>query len=427
MSVLFFIVVSAMVLIALVWVLPALWRGRADTGVDRNRQNIMIARERLAELDAQAQAGIISAAELEAARAEVEGTLLNDVADIDSDQRENTAAGASGGAWAAVAVAAGVPIVAGLLYLTLGMPRVLLGGGTTTAALPQDHPQTGPGQEAASVEELVAKVEARLRENPQDARGWEILANTYMALNRYEDAAKALQRQIALVGEQAELLVRRADALAMSRGGELSGEPEKLLRRALELEPDHPTGLWLSGIAAERRGDTAASLEFLRKAEPLFADKPESLAALREQITAAENKLGIASAPSPAASSAGPKPAQQAPASITVQVSLDKELDQQVAPEDTVFVIARAVKGPRMPLAVARKTVKDLPLEVRLDDSMAMMPNMKLSSFGSVEIVARVSKTGNAIAQSGDLVGKRGPLALPVEGPVAVAISERIP
>ncbi len=113
--------------------------------------------------------------------------------------------------------------------------------------------------------------------------------------------------------------------------------------------------------------------------------------------------------------------------SVVVKVSLDQSLDQQVSADDTVFILARAVNGPRMPLAVARKTVKDLPVEVRLDDSMAMMPSMKLSNFRTVELIARVSKSGNAIAQSGDLVGKNGPLSLPVTEPVAISISQRMP
>lgn len=425
MSVLFFVVAAAMVLVALGWVLPALLRGRAVTGIDRDQQNIVIARERLAELDAQAQAGVIGAAELEAARAEVESTLLDDVAAPGAGETAHERVTA-GSPWAGMVVAAAVPLLAGLLYLTLGMPRALLGDGAGSAALPVDHPEVSADQ-PASVEELLAKVEARLRDSPQDAKGWEILANTYMALNRYSDAADALQRLLELVGEQAELLVRRADALAMSKGGELRGEPEKLLSRALELDPDHPTGLWLSGIAAERRGDTAKSLEFLRKAQPLFADKPESAAALREQIASAEQKLGIAAAPPDTGAAIGPGPAQKPPTSITVQVSLDEVLGQQVSPDDTVFIIARAVNGPRMPLAVARKSVKDLPVKVRLDDSMAMVPNMKLSNYAAVELVARVSKTGNAIAQSGDLIGRNGPLDLPVTGPVAIAISERVP
>ena len=425
MSILFFVIVAAMVLVAMAWVLPALLRKQATGGIDRDRQNIELARERLAELDIQAAAGQLSTEELEAARAEVESTLLEDVAVVSEGLAQNSQK-TSATNWSVAVIAAGVPIVAGLLYLTLGMPRAFLHGADAQVAVPQGHPQL-ESERPASVEELVAKVEQRLQQNPNDAQGWEILANTYMALKRYADAANALAKHMALVGEQPELLVRRADALAMSREGELAGEPEKLLHRALELDSNHPTGLWLSGIAAARRGDAAAALKFLRKAQPLFADKPESAAALRQQIAEAEKSLGITEAPAQSEQATPKVTTVQAPMSVVVKVSLDKSLGQQVSADDTVFILARAVNGPRMPLAVARKTVKDLPVEVRLDDSMAMMPKMKLSNFKTVELIARVSKSGNAIAQSGDLVGKNGPLSLPIAEPVAISISQRVP
>ncbi len=266
MSVLFFMVVAAMVLAALAWVLPALLRKQSTASVDRDRQNIVLASERLAELDAQAAAGQLSEEELQAARAEVESTLLEDVTGAPEGLAQPPKATKATN-WSVALIAAGVPIIAGLLYLMLGMPRAIMHVSDAQVVSTQGHPQI-QGEHPESVEELVAKVEQRLQQNPNDARGWEILANTYMAFKRYADAANALAKHMALVGERAELLVRRADALAMSKDGELAGEPEQLLRRALELDPNHPTGLWLSGIAAARRGDAAAALKFLRKAEP---------------------------------------------------------------------------------------------------------------------------------------------------------------
>lgn len=417
--VIFFTIAALMVLAALALVVPAMLGSRGTTESDRDQQNVLIARERLSELEAQAQAGRISAQELEQFRLEIERALLDDLGNSAPQQAPANPAPRSG-RWGGVLVAAALPVVTGMLYLTLGAPGTVVSDPGMVAARPQ-APHPIPGEAGtASVDDMVARLEDRLQTAPEDANGWFTLATSYMALERYAEAAAALAKVRALVGDNPDLLVRQADALAMAAGGVLEGEPEQLIQRALAQNPAHPTGLWLAGIAASRRGDTAQALDYWRRAEPLFADNPQSQSELRQLIARAEQAVG-----EPAAAPAD-KPAAEG-GSLTVNVFLAEALVDQVSPEDTLFVLARAMQGPPMPLAVSRRQVRELPLKITLDDSMAMMPDLRLSKFNEVRVVARISKSGNAIAMSGDLFGEAASVPTSGAGPVDIEIAQRVP
>jgi len=424
--VIFFTIAALMVLAALAIVVPAMMGSRGITQSDRDQQNVLIARERLSELETQALAGRISDQDLEQSRLEIERALLDDLGDS-VDQQAVANPKTSPGRWAGVLVAAVLPVAIGMLYLTLGAPGAVVSeADVIPARSPAPHPIPGQG-DAPSVDEMVARLEERLKTTPDDANGWFTLATSYMALERFTEAAKALEKVRSLVGDNPDLLVRQADALAMAAGGVLEGEPEKLILRALAQNPAHPTGLWLAGIAASRRGDDAKALEYWRRAEPLFANNAQSQGELRQLIARAEQAIGEsgAASPAPGAAPAG-QPLATGP-SLTVNVSLAEALVDQVSPEDTLFILARAIEGPPMPLAVSRRQVRELPLKVTLDDSMAMMPNLRLSRFNEVRVIARISKSGNAIAKSGDLFGEAVPVSTSGAGPVHIEIAQRVP
>jgi cytochrome c-type biogenesis protein CcmH len=213
-------------------------------------------------------------------------------------------------------------------------------------------------------------------------------------LGRHDEAADAYAKAAVRAPHDASLLADLADALAMARGQSLEGEPEKLVLRALELEPANLKALALAGTAAFERKDYAAAATYWQRMLPHVPTESEDARTIQQNVNEAR-----------ALAADTRKPA------LKGTVSLAPQLKANAAPEDTVFVFARAVEGPPMPLAVARTRVRDLPYRFQLDDSMAMTPAMKLSAFPKVVVTARVSKSGSATPQPGDLQGASVPVA----------------
>jgi cytochrome c-type biogenesis protein CcmH len=259
----------------------------------------------------------------------------------------------------------------------------------------------------------------RLEKAPDDAEGWRVLGRSYSVIGHYPEAARAYERAAALIPGDAELLADYADALAMAQGRSMAGKPLELVTRALRIDPDQWKALALAGTAALERKDYAEAIahwERLRKVLPPGSGMEQSVEA------------SIAEARALAGAGPAPKSKAQAAASARVagRVSLAQGVAARAAPTDTVFIFARAASGPPMPLAVLRKQVRDLPLEFTLDDTMAMAPNLKLSSFPEVIVGARVSRSGSATAQSGDLRGQSKPVKIGATG-IAVVIDTAIP
>ncbi len=421
-TIVFFVIAVALALIVLAMLLPPLFGRGLRVGTDRTAQNLAIARERLRDLKNAVDVGDLSAAEYEMEREELERNLADDLEPV----ADKTAAEpAPRGHWAGVIVSVSVPLLAGALYLGLGRPASVTGAPSPSPNLAAE------GQHPTSVEQMAMDLSARLQNNPNDARGWSILGRTYMAMKRYRDAAQALAKLRELVGDDPNVLVVYADALAMVHGGRLAGEPLKLVQLALRKDPNLIQGLWMAGMAAKQDNDLQTALDYWRKAEPMLSQDSKSQAELRGLIADAEQRLGGPTTAGPVAEAPpAPAPAPVAAvdsSSITVQVSLDNSLNGRVAPTDTVFIFARALSGPPMPLAVVRKQVADLPITVTLNDSDAMMPAMSLSKFKQVKVGARISKTGNAVPQSGDFKGEVSPVSTGHEQRVDVLISQSVP
>ncbi len=258
---------------------------------------------------------------------------------------------------------------------------------------------------------MVERLAARLRENPEDVEGWKLLGRSNAVLGRYPEAADAYAKAAARAPRDAQLLADLADVLAMSRGQTLQGEPEKLVLRALELEPGNLKALALAGTAAFERKDFSAAAAYWERMLPHVAPDSEDARTIQQNIAEARSLVRD----KPAASAAG----------VQGTVTLSEKLKDRAAPEDTVFVFARAADGPPMPLAVARARVRELPYRFRLDDSMAMTPAMKISSFSKVIVTARISKSGSATAQPGDLQGASAPVANDAKA-VAVVIDSLV-
>jgi cytochrome c-type biogenesis protein CcmH len=389
LNLVFFLIAAVFILAALAFVLPPIWRARELQKSDLDHRNIEIARSRLAELKSNLQAGGITQAQFDEQVSELE-LALND--DLSIESRVNAAP--TRGRWMAYVVALAVPVLAGSLYFSLGRFDAVEHGEELAKAAPGGMP--GP----ADIERMVAGLAEKMKANPDDAEGWLMLGKSYKYLEQYPKAADAFANAYRLLGDKPEVMLLYAEALAFAADKNLAGKPSELIFKALELEPENPNGLWLAGLAKVQQGDPQGAATLWRKLE---SQLPEGSEPRKEMQNI------IASLPDQAQAAAGEPKAPPAPTaaakSITVEVSLASDLQSSASPGDTVFIYAQALSGPKMPLAIVRKQVSDLPVKVTLDDSTAMMPAMKLSNFGEVKLLARISKSGQAVTQPGDLIG----------------------
>jgi cytochrome c-type biogenesis protein CcmH len=409
-------IATAMVAAAVAWVLVPLLRASRQGGeIDRDASNVAILRDQLRELEADRARGAISPEHHAQAKLELERRVLEEVA--------ATSAGGGpaqrGTPWVAALFAGVIPIAAVLLYLAVGTPAAL-GPQAQTRAAGGGHDFT-PEQ----VEKMVAALAARLEKEPDNLEGWVVLARSYYAMKRFDAAAKAFAQVVRLAPNEPDLLADYADTLATVQGGNLSGKPLALVKRALEIDPTHWKALALAGTEAFNRKDyqtAVAYWERLRASAPAGSPIAQSIDA---SIAEARELGGLKPGPKPPAPAVAAAPPAST-ARIAGSVALGPGLSGKAAPSDTVFVFARAAEGPRMPLAIVRKQVRDLPFEFALDDSMAMAPNMKLSSFPEVVVGARISKSGNATPQSGDLEGLSKPVKVGATG-VSIVIDSALP
>ncbi len=388
-------VVLGVVLIAgaLLFVVPPLLHRGSRAGATRDAVNVAIYRDQLRELESDLRAGTLASDQHEKARSEIEARLLADVGGGEAPARSPPRARA-----AAFALGLTVPICALAVYVVVGNPRALLPQGPEGA---NQH-----GLSAQQFEALVSRLAARLKDNPEDAEGWMMLGRSYAVLGRFGESSEAYAKAAARMPNDAQLLADYADALAMAQGGTLQGEPEKIILRALTIDPDSVKALLLAGTAAFNRSDHPAAIRRWERALRVLPEESDMIQRVQASIAEARSLAG-----SPGGKALVAKPAQaQGGNRVSGVVRLAPALAGKVAPGDTVFIFARAAEGPRMPLAVLRRRGSDLPAEFTLDDSMAMAPQMKLSAFTRVIIGARISKSANASPQAGDLQGSSAPV-----------------
>lgn len=400
---LFLLIVSVMILVAFLIVLPPLWRKHPVADSDQDQRNIAIARQRLAELKEQLQAGALTQELYDEQRVELEQALSDDL-DIESHAKTSP----SQGRWMATVLVLAIPLAAGSLYWTLGNYPSLSQVEQTTAA-----------QELEKMKAMVAGLAERLQKQPDDALGWTMLGRSYKYLQQNDKAVVAFEHAYKLIGDQPEIMLLYADALAFANNEQLAGKPAELVFKALAMEPDNVTGLWLGGMAKAQTGDFATAMGLWKKLEAQLPQGSEA----QQEIQGLLAKLAT-QIPEGAAAQAEAKSATTV--SINVQVSLAPELQKSADPNDTVFIYAQALSGPKMPLAIVRKQVSELPLTVSLTDAMAMTPTMKLSNFEQVKLLARVSKSGGATQQPGDLIGVIEQIALTDKGPQKIVINSQV-
>jgi cytochrome c-type biogenesis protein CcmH len=312
--------------------------------------------------------------------------------------------------------------VAAAGYAVYGTPGAWRG---VPVAQSEEQAGAGHGGAAGQIEAMVAKLEQRMKDQPDDAEGWSMLGRSYNALGRYPEAVVAFKKVIALKPNDAQALADQADAVAMAAGRKLAGEPAQLIARALELDPKNLKALALAGTIAFDANDFAKAVQLWSAAVAVAEPGSELERNLQSGVAEARARAGMPPAPVAAASAPAPSATAAANATLAGQVQIAAALKAKAAPEDTLFVFARAVDGPRVPLAILRRQVKDLPLTFTLDDSMAMNPAMRLSTATQVIVGARISKSGNAIAQPGDLQGFSKAVAVGASG-LKIEIAEEV-
>ena len=395
----FWISAALLLLLALALVLPALLKTKSSTGkTDGAAQaNLSVLRSQLTQLDADFAAGSINADQLALAKSEIERRALEE-----ESAPESVVAPAKSTRTALV-LGLVVPLLALVIYGFLGNIEAL------DPANLQAKAETDPTPE--QIEAMVAGFAARLEAVPAseaaDPKAWEMLARSYAAMQKFPDANKAYKRAVELNPGNAQIIADHADVLAMLQGQSMVGEPSRLIERALVLDPNNVKALALAGSAAFERKDFVKATQFWSKAQGLAPPSSDFAKGLASSVEEARLASGQAGATATAGKSA-PTPVLAA-AGIEGVVRVSPPLKSKVSPDDTVFIFARAAQGPRMPLAILKRKASELPITFTLDDSTAMADELKLSKFDLVVVGARVSKSGNALPQSGDLVGQSAP------------------
>lgn len=436
MSLAFLLAALLLVLAALAFVLPPLLR---KAPLSRRESGWGEGPARLEALESARAAGVLTQAEYEAKRAAI--LAANAPATTASDAADTSSPAATPAGRAALVLVLLLPVATWLLYREVGEPRALQSGAATPAAT--TAPEAG-AEQPQSLEAAAAGLAERMRHSPDDLGGWMLLGRAYKTLQRFPEAKDALANAYRLAPEDPDVQVEYAEALTLaSDSRRIEGEAAALLDRALATDPAHQRGLWMKGIQAYQDQDFAAAAATWQRLRDLLPPGAEVGASLDERIADARTRAGL---PVLAAAAAGnsntdveadtgaraevaadaavPAAGDVAAsgASLTVEVDIAPTLRAQLQPSDVLFVFARAPSGPRMPVAIRRLAAAELPVTVTLDDTTSMTPQLTLSTLPEVVVGARVSHSGNAAPQQGDLEAFTDPVSTRTGGSIRLVI-----
>lgn len=429
MTVAFWSIVSAMTVVILAVLLRPLLKRPSTASVEQEK-TLSVYRQQFSELDQDRVAGLLTTEQYQAARSELERRVLQET-DVTEVSTQNAGAIMN---LRIVALILGmvIPAASVVLYWTLGNPAAMTHPAVSSAAS-----QRGGGEDAQmadSLNVLIEQLRKKLEQSPNDPVGWGLLARSYMAMERYADAVPIFEKATKLAPDNASLLADYADALGVHQGRKLDGKPETLIQKALKLDPHNVKALMLSGTIAYNRKDFARAVKEWEDAHAyLPPDDQESSDQLKASIAEAKRRLGggpsmnmlVANPPMEAAKPSKPAVQSGQSRAITGKVVLGPNFAGKKSLPDTLFVFAKDVAGPPMPVSIVRASSKDLPFTFRLDDSTSPMPSRKLSDLDTVVIVARLSQSGKAMAESGDLEGMSQPIKPGTENITVVIDRER--
>jgi cytochrome c-type biogenesis protein CcmH len=446
-----FVALTLLMVVAVLGVLVwSLWRPPVLAAADAHEEaNAQVYRDQSADLAREHALGHLNDAEYAQALEELKLRLRDDwvsgpvqAPTVASDRPRKTV----------LALCLMLPVCAVLLYGTWGSPM-----GLDPAALARSAPDDGPNATVTpeKIAQMVGQLERRLQDEPNNVDVWVMLARLQRSQEKFPASEKSFAKALALTPDD-DLAVERAEVVAQLQGGDFSGEPWAVINRILKAKPNQNNALLLAGSASFSEGRFAQAIQHWERVRASLPPQSEDINALDSALAQARERLapgrasdqissagrasdqslatGRASdqASNSASASAQPAfptspstPTSVAAARIAGRVSLAPELAAQTSPSDTVFIYATPAQGGRMPLAIVRTTVSALPFDFVLDDSQAMGPQSKLSSASEVVLKARISKTGQAMAQPGELGVSVGPvknpsiqLSLVIRGPM---------
>lgn len=396
----FWIICAVLVLIAVPFIALPLWRGKsANDTVARDEANLAILRDQIAEMDSDLKNGLLTAELHEEGKHELQSRVIDEVSaekPVTADTPRNPHK------VLAIILSVLLPLMAVGVYTQVGDMQAF----SNHIVQSSSGDMGGAVHGEAAINAMKQKVEA----NPADGESLLLLARAYMEAGRFPESAKAYETLTQYISDEAWIWADYADALAMAQNQTLRGKPTDLINKALQIAPDNMKALALGGSAAMERGDFAAAIKHWEKLRGLLPADSEDAKMIEGGLAEARQLMSHIKGGKPPAMLEQIAPPQQMASSgkerITGKVVLGDNLKGKYSPDDTVFVLARAAEGPKMPLAIVRKQVRDLPLSFELDDSMAMQPQMKLSAFDKVVVVARISKSGTAMPEAGDAQGQ---------------------
>lgn len=405
-------------MIPILMVLPALRNKRAIVEIDRDAENIKIARQRMQEIEnLQGR----KETNIEEAQLELQATLLEDLLEdkktTAADTSTSTSIVASKG-WG-VSIILLIPLLSLALYSYLGNPQFAL---QTIAEIESDK-QLG---NEFNIDQLLAQLEEKLAQDSENSHAWEIAARTYMTLGDYDKAESAYAKLNSLVLGNPDFLASWADVEVILAGNIYTPAAEQRIAKALAVNPNHVNALWLASLGSESLGEHERALVYLNTLLPLVTDDNQSTHEIErqqiEQLIERNRNAGNVDS-----STEKQLPTDHATGRvITVEVMLADNLVAQADKNDVVFVFAQALEGPRAPLAVSKHQVKDLPIKIALTENMAMLPSLTIASFDKITVTARVSKTGKPIQQPGDLVSESTLITTENQKNIAKLIIDRI-
>jgi cytochrome c-type biogenesis protein CcmH len=388
-------VVASAVIVALVLVLlmRPFFRTIGPRPTSHQELNSAIYREQLAKLEQDLAEGALAKDDYAQARAELQRRLL------DESQGDDTAVKLNPPRKTMLGIGLAVPIVAGAVYLLIGSPASM---GEFSAQQQQQHMP-----DSQELERMITALAAKLEKEPNNLKGWAMLARSYKVMGRTAEAEKAFERAGSFIDDDPQMLASYADVVATNNGGSLAGKPAMLIQKALKADPDHPMSLWLSGTADLEVKNYGQALRTFERLASLLPPGSDDARMLQGAISDVRAKAGLpaGAAPAPAPATA-PAPALAAAATggkVSGSVELDPSLKGKAGPDDTVMVIAR-LPGTRVPLAVVRLRASQLPVQFTLDDAVSMNPQSPISAAAEVEVEARISKSGMAKSEPGDLI-----------------------